>query len=191
MITFRASVYISGISPPTLDCTADVDCMIIESINARLLQRVVAAERFRGSLYGHSGAVLVPKEDTKGSHITDRTRYSCWLARELRLINVSNSLSELSSCVLHARSRYEDCNQKPESELSFVQWYEILVSEVHPFYRVDKSLNCIFLHWERTPGEDDIFSSSRKYELVPHESIGTVVRILPKELFSTSDSCNN
>lgn len=39
----------------------------------------------------------------------------------------------------------------------------------------DSALNCLRLPWQKTPGVDNILSSIKKYELVPLDSICTVV----------------
>lgn len=98
---FSAPAHISGISPPETDCMADGDLVINESTNLRSLQRVVAVERFQRSSYDCSVTVLLVKVAAKNSHVNGRTRYSYWLAKVLRLMNVLDSITELSYCTIH------------------------------------------------------------------------------------------
>lgn len=61
-LIFPAFMYKSGISPPILLIwTANGDAVRVESTNLRLLQRVVAAERFYGQSNGSFDTALVVK----------------------------------------------------------------------------------------------------------------------------------
>lgn len=81
-LIFPASVYTYATTTPTHEITIDGRAVITEGINLRAVQRIVAAERFYGSLNGRFDNVFVTEEGMESSQINDCRRYSGCFEKE-------------------------------------------------------------------------------------------------------------
>lgn len=70
----------------------------------------------------------------------------------------------------------------------FVQWYETSDKTAVRINKIAFILSFIRLQWQRTPGEENVISESKKYRLVPLECVWGMVQVVPKyRRFSTTE----
>lgn len=96
----------------------------------------------------------------------------------LRFIKVTERKEACGGCEKHQRRNCLACSHYSEFGFCFVQWHKIIDKKVHLANAIDAILGCVLLKWQRGPGEDEHFTSNKKYGLTPVESICEVVHVV-------------
>ena len=191
-IQLPMSAYVSGLPTPSLSNHQLGDALLMKDDGRRFLQRVMATKSYYGSETERFDSVIVScdKKETRSPKTpslneNDRT-VSVWFGKIICFLRVRKPSKESKECDRHQRRSCPACDNDTSKEICFLQWYELISTDMLPLDDFDKTLNCIRLRWQRNEGIVDKLQPSKEYGLVPVESIRGVVHVVRKDPFLSS-----
>lgn len=115
--------------------------------------------------------------------MNERNNHSHWFENVARLATLSQPIS-IRSCFDHQKQiKCTTCGVDPEQDFWFIQWRKMAGSNIILIYKTDKTLNYIWLEWERISGEESNLSASRAHGLAPLKFIHEMVQVVPNKPF--------
>lgn len=79
---------------------------------------------------------------------------------------------------MHMKRKRIGCNDNPDIEFRFGQLYKILFNNVWQGDEIESVLHSIRRRWQRTLGDENVFSAGKEFELVLLGSTRAIIHIV-------------